>query len=92
MRHVDAAARLGVHETQVAEVVEHPAGHVVSLRSGMRMLITETVARVYLPDVDDSATAGFVEPGKLLVIGESGPEEPTPKAKPVKATSKKVAG
>lgn len=55
MNAVEAAARLGVHETTVTAVTEHPAGVLVSLRDGQVMLVTDQVARVYIPEVDDPA-------------------------------------
>lgn len=55
MNAVQAAARLGVHETMVTQVREHAAGHLVSLRSGAVMLVTDQVSRVYVPEVDDLA-------------------------------------
>lgn len=75
MNTVEAARRLGVHETQVRSVQVHPAGFVVSLRSGPQMLISETVARVYVPEVDD---APEVTP------------EPVAAEKPKKAVAKKA--
>lgn len=67
MTRVEAAARLGVHETMVTAVDEHPAGHLVTLRSGAVMLVSPTVSRAYVPEVDDVS-------GTELVVGESGPE------------------
>lgn len=55
MNAVQAAARLGVHETMVTSVMSHPAGHLVSLRSGPVWLVTDQVSRVYVPEVDDPA-------------------------------------
>lgn len=47
------AARLGVRYADIRLVREHPAGHLVEMRSGLVMLVTETVARRYVPEVDD---------------------------------------
>lgn len=55
MTKVDAAQRLGVHETAVVSVVGHPAGCVVTLRDGRVMLVSETTTRAYVPEVDDPA-------------------------------------
>jgi hypothetical protein len=49
----EAAQRLGVHETQVTTVQERAEDHVVTLRDGSRMLISATVARPYVADIDD---------------------------------------
>lgn len=65
MIKAQAAHRLGVHETQIRTLEEHPAGHLVTLRSGVVMLVSETTARVYLPEVDD------LQPD---LVGEDGPE------------------
>lgn len=91
MTPVEAAARLGVHESQVTGVREHPLGHVVSLRKGHDMLVTATVARAYLPDVDDEPEGGFVEPGQSFIVGEpqASTAEPAPK-KPAKKTAPKA--
>ncbi|WP_020525842.1 hypothetical protein [Catelliglobosispora koreensis] len=68
MTKVDAAQRLGVHETAVVSVVDHSAGCVVTLRDGRVMLVSETTARAYVPEVDDPA------PKASRVVGEDGPE------------------
>jgi hypothetical protein len=49
----EAARRLNVAESHIRTVEEHSAGHVVTLRSGVRMLVSETTARVFVPEVDD---------------------------------------
>lgn len=49
----ELAARLGVHETHITSVETHPAGLLVSLLNGSVMLVSETVARPYVPEVDD---------------------------------------
>lgn len=54
MNAAEAAARLGVHETMVTGIAAHAAGDLVSLRDGSVMLVTDQVARVYVPEVDDA--------------------------------------
>lgn len=49
----EAARRLDVPAHQVVRVREHPAGHLVDLRGKPTMLVTATVARAYVPEVDD---------------------------------------
>lgn len=63
MDHADAARRLGVAEHQVQAVDKHDAGHVVTLVDGGRWLVADSVARVYVPEVDDpKPTAGKGKP------------------------------
>lgn len=55
MNASEAAARLGVPEHAVLAIEEHPGGHVVTLTGdGPAMLVSETTARVYVPEVDDA--------------------------------------
>lgn len=68
----EAALRLGVPAHHVADVREHEAGTVVTVRGGQQMLVTETVARPYVAEVDD--VQGDVEPETV--------EEKPAKAKP----------
>ena len=68
---VEAAHRLGVHETQVRSVEECPAGHRVLLRSGVLMLVSETTARVFVPEVDEPAAG--VDSGGFYIVGEDAP-------------------
>lgn len=49
----EAAARLGIPAHLVRAVREHPAGHLADLRDGTTMLVSPTVARAYVPAVDD---------------------------------------
>lgn len=53
MTPVEAAHRLGVHETAVRTVEDRENDSVVTLRDGTQMLVSDTVARPYIPDVDD---------------------------------------
>jgi hypothetical protein len=53
---VEAAHRLGVHETAVRTVEDRENDSVVTLRAGSKMLVSETVARAYVPEVDDVPT------------------------------------
>ncbi len=55
MTPVEAAHRLGVHETAVRTVYERESDRVVTLRDGTQMLVSDTVARAYVPEVDDIA-------------------------------------
>lgn len=84
MNIAQAAHRLGVAEHLVLTVQEHPAGHLATLRSGVVMLVSETTARVYLPEVDDP---------RPELVGEDGPEltklPVAAEVKPVKAAPKK---
>lgn len=58
MTNAEAAARLGVAEHQVQAVEERDDDHVVTLADGGRWLVSETVARVYVPEVDDPKPTG----------------------------------
>lgn len=58
MTAVEAARRLGVHETQVVAVELRRADCVVTLRNGARMLVSDTTARAYVPEVDDVRAEG----------------------------------
>lgn len=72
MTPLEAAQRLGVHETAVRTVEERTADCVVELRDGRRMLVTETVVRPFVPVVDDAAE----EPDEAEEPGEPAPEKP----------------
>lgn len=62
MTFEQVAARLGITVHQVAGIDDHPAGQLVRLVNGSRWLLTDTVARRYVPDVDDAPTdAGDLE-------------------------------
>jgi hypothetical protein len=87
-----AAHRLGVHETQIRTLEEHPAGHLATLRDGVVMLVSETTARVYVPEIDDSATGGLVEARSVHVVGEDGPPPLVVPAKPKTAPKRKTSG
>jgi hypothetical protein len=52
MKPEQAAARLGTVPYLVADVADHPSGHVVTLADGTRWLVTDTVARRYVPEID----------------------------------------
>lgn len=67
----EAAARLGIADHRVAEVVDHPGGCVARLVDGRLMLVSDTVARPYVPDVDGPLDG-------LEAVGERGPETVTP--------------
>lgn len=52
MNTEEAARRLGVPAHHVTALDVHPAGHIATVR-GVLMLVSDTVARVYVPEVDD---------------------------------------
>jgi hypothetical protein len=72
-RYDDMASRLAVRYADIRLVREHRDGHLVDLKSGLTMLVTATVARRYVPEVDDA------EPEAV---------EPEPAENPVKAAPK----
>lgn len=53
----EVARRLDVSPARVSRVREHPAGHLAQVRDRGTMLVTDTVARRYVPEVDDEAAA-----------------------------------
>ena len=53
MTPFEAAQRLCVHETAVRTVEERADDCVVALRDGSKMLVSETVARPYVAEIDD---------------------------------------
>jgi hypothetical protein len=71
----EMAARLTVRYADIQRVREHPQGHLVDLKSGMTMLVTATVARRYVPEVDDLAQGGIVQAPAEAVV----PVKPAPK-------------
>lgn len=50
----EMAARLTVRYADIRLVREHRQGHLVDLKSGLTILVTATVARRYVPEVDDA--------------------------------------
>lgn len=86
MTPVEAAHRLGVHETAVRTVEDRENDTVVTLRDESRWLISETVSRPYVAEVDD-VTADEPDDGAEV-------EEPTkpkmaePTRRPVKRAAK----
>lgn len=77
MNAVEAAARLGVHESQVRSVEECEAGHKVLLRSGVLMLVSETTARVFVPEVDEPGDiAAENKADREALIKHLTPQEP----------------
>lgn len=78
----DMAARLGVRYSDIRLVREHPQGRLVDLKSGVTMLVSATVARRYVPEVDDADPAP-ADP-------EAGATEAEPADKPVKAAPKRT--
>lgn len=64
MDHATAARRLHVPDHEVVSVAEHPAGHIVTLADGYQHLVSPTVARPYIPDVDDVPAPAVAPSGK----------------------------
>jgi len=85
---VEAARRLGVHETAVRTVDERESDCVVTLRDGTRMLVSDTVARPYVPEVDDLSDD---EPDDGAEPDETKPKMAEPTRRPVKRTPGKAA-
>lgn len=81
MTRDEAARRLGVPAHQVTDVQPHPAGHIATVR-GALMLVSETVARAYVPEVDD--VQAEAEP---QVPAQASPAMPKAKRMPGKARS-----
>lgn len=73
MTPVEAARRLGVHETAVRTVEDRENDSVVTLRDGSRWLISETVSRPYVAEVDDVAAD---EPDDGAELDAAEPEKP----------------
>lgn len=96
---VEAGRRIGVPAHAITAVMEHPggAGHVVTV-NGELLLVSPTVVRRYIPDIDgplagdgvpDEQEAAMVEPGpEPDVTPDADPPAPPPAepAPPVKAT------
>ncbi len=77
----EMAARLTVRYADIRRVREHRQGHLVDLKSGLTMLVTATVARRYVPEIDD-AEPEAVEP-------EPAAAEPDPAERPARAAPKR---
>lgn len=85
MTPVEAAHRLGVHETAVRTVEDRESDCVVTLRDGTRMLISGTVARAYVPVVDDAPA----KPARAVEEPDDGAEkDEAPKSVAKKAVTK----
>lgn len=82
MTPVEAARRLGVHETAVRTVEDRDNDSVATLRDGTRMLVSDTVARPYVPEIDDIAEDADQPDSEL--------DEPTKAKTPVKRTQGKA--
>lgn len=84
MTRLEAAQRLGLSEREVTAVREHPGGHVATLNGGRReVLIGETVARAYVPEVDDAEEP---EPGREPAAE---PEAPAPAPQAARRSSRR---
>lgn len=73
MTPFEAAQRLGVHETAVRTVEVRENDCVATLRDGRKMLVSETVARPYVPEVDDEPDG---EPDEAEETEPSTPDKP----------------
>lgn len=82
MTPVQAAHRLGVHETAVRTVEDRESDSVVTLRDGTRMLVSATAARAYVSEVDDVRDDEPDDGAEL--------DEPTKPKAPVKRTQGKA--
>lgn len=78
MTPAEAAQRIGVPAHLVTDLREHPGGHVATVH-GREWLVSDTVARPYVPDVDD------VEPEPVRVTE---PDTSAADAKPAPRTRK----
>ncbi len=85
MTPVEAAHRLGVHETAVRTVEDRENDSVVTLRDESRWLVSETVSRPYVAEVDDAATD---EPDGGAELDEPKPKMAEPTRRPVKRAAK----
>lgn len=75
------ASRLGLGPHEVLEVREHPAGCVVELRDGPPLLVTDTVARRYVPEVDDVEPVRATEPDTSAADAKPAPRGSRPAAR-----------
>lgn len=76
----EAAQRTGLTVRDIAEVTEHALGHVVATRDGGELLVTDTVVRRYVPEVDD-------EPVRVTEPVDSAAEaKPAPRGRTRKST------
>lgn len=91
MTPYEAAQRLGVHETAVRTVEQRASDCVVTLRDDRKILVTETVARPYVPEVDDAPAK---KPAKAVVeqpdegIEEEAEDKPKTPAKRTQGKAK----
>lgn len=83
MNTIEAARRLGVGEFQVTAIRELDAGgHVVTLRSGHLMLVSQTTARAFVPEVDEPEVEQEAETAEV-----EEKSEPAEKPKAAKKTT-----
>lgn len=76
----EAAQRTGLGAHEIAALTEHPLGHVVATRDGGELLVTNTVVRRYVPEVDD-------EPVRATEPVDSAAEaKPAPRGRTRKST------
>lgn len=80
MTRLEAAQRLNLPEHHIASITKASAGHLVELRTGRVMLVSDTVARAYVPEVDDAQSD--VEPPTVEPVVEKA--EPKTEDKPAK--------
>lgn len=83
-----AAERLGTAAHHVADITEHGDGHIVTLASGAEWLVTDTVTRPYVADVDGERT-GEVAAAPDSAGGDLEDEERTTEPAPKPARSRR---
>jgi hypothetical protein len=67
----EIAARIGLAPH---EVREHPDGHVVTVAGGGQLLVSGTVVRRYVPEVDDAEPARATEPDTAAAAVKAAPK------------------
>ncbi|OHV46610.1 hypothetical protein BBK14_01820 [Parafrankia soli] len=75
----EAAQRTGLAPRDITGVAEHPLGHVVTTRDSGPLLVTDTVVRRYVPEVDDEPVRA-TEPDDSAAAAA-----PAPRGRPRKA-------
>jgi len=77
----EAAARLDVRVRDIQHLVDHPAGTVAVLCEGDAMLISATVTRRYVPEVDDVPPEPAVPPSAPVGLSGQGPSRTSGKVR-----------
>lgn len=86
----EAARRMGAPIHAIAAMREHPAGCVVTTRAGAELLVSDTVVRPYVPevdDVDDVEPKAAAEPERATE-----PDAEAADAKPAPRSARKTGG